>query len=118
MHDSVDEFVTNALRSYAGKDLINIQGDHVDLKDIMKSTPESTPSSDEKSTSTSSSGARPLAADDATALATWLTKTLGQSVSEVRVSKRLVAHPAIVVGHESAATRRMIAMMNPNVQST
>ena len=44
------------------------------------------------------------------ALRAWLTETVG-GVGSVELSSRLVDSPAIVVGHESAAMRRMMGML-------
>lgn len=53
-----------------------------------------------------------LDATEATALATWLEKTLKDKVTEIRVSKRLTNSPAMITDHQSAALQRMMRFVN------
>ena len=96
LHDPVDEFVINSLRQYDGHDFINIDAEDVDIgQPDAAATAES------------------LSPADATALVDWLKTTLGASVADVKVSKRLVNHPAMVVGHDSPTMRNMLKMLDP-----
>ena len=89
-----DEFVMEHLREFDKKRLI--AAEKADLK-IDKETP----------------GA--LSDDDARLLANFIKERLGDRVGEVRVSKRLVGSPAVVVDsdtHMTSSMRRVLKMMN------
>ncbi len=50
-------------------------------------------------------------------LTTWIKETLGESVNEVRISKRLVDSPAVIVDGDkfmTASMRRMMKSVNPD----
>lgn len=58
-----------------------------------------------------------LSADDARLLANFVKETLGDRVDEVRVSKRLVESPAVIVEgdrHMTTGMRRVLKMMRPD----
>jgi TNF receptor-associated protein 1 len=87
-----DEFIMDHLGSFDGKKLIAAE------KADLKLEKESTGLSD----------------DDARLLANFVKESLGDRVGEVRVSKRLVGSPAVLVDSESHVTtsmRRMMKMM-------
>ncbi len=90
MYSTVDEFVMNNLMSYSGKSLVSAEAAKLDL--------------DAKTEESS------LAADEAEALAGWMKEAV-DGLKEVKLSSRLVDSPAIVVGHESAGMRKMMAMV-------
>ena len=80
------------LHTYAGKTLLSAEKASLDLK---------RPDSKHENA---------LSSDDSSALCKWLSETL-PLVSSASISTRLVDSPAIIVGHESAAMRRMMGMM-------
>eukprot|EP00962_Isochrysis_galbana_P026727 scaffold8311_cov79-Isochrysis_galbana.AAC.1 len=80
------------LHTYSGKELLSAE----------KASLEVSPPGGTSSTSLSSA--------DADALCTWLAQTV-PGVAKATPSSRLTDSPAIVVGHESAAMRRMMGMM-------
>ena len=87
-----DEFVMEHLRNFDGKRLI--AAEKADLK-IEKE-------------------ANALKADDARLLANFMKETLGGRVGEVRVSKRLVGSPVVVVegdSHMTTGMRRVLKVM-------
>ena len=89
-----DEFVMEHLREFDKKRLI--AAEKADLK-IDKET------------------AGALSEDDARLLANFIKERLGDRVGEVRVSKRLVGSPAVVVDsdtHMTSSMRRVLKMMN------
>ncbi|EOD09412.1 heat shock protein 90 [Emiliania huxleyi CCMP1516] len=87
---TIDEFAMANLMSYAGKELVSAE------KAKLQVEPDAeTPA---------------ISAEDAGALCTWLAEAV-PLVSEASLSSRLVDSPAIVVGHESAAMRRMMGMV-------
>jgi len=90
LYSTVDEFVMSNLMSYGGKSLLSAENAQLDL---------------EKPGDGASLGEA-----EAEALKTWLVEKVG-GLKEVRLSSRLVDSPAIVVGHESAAMRRMMTMV-------
>mmetsp|Transcript_25857 Transcript_25857/g.81833 ORF Transcript_25857/g.81833 Transcript_25857/m.81833 type:complete len:329 (-) Transcript_25857:411-1397(-) len=89
---TIDEFAMANLHTYSGKELLSAE----------KASLEVSPPGGTSSTSLSSA--------DADALCTWLAQTV-PGVAKATPSSRLTDSPAIVVGHESAAMRRMMGMM-------
>ncbi len=62
-----------------------------------------------------------MSEDAAKSLAQWLKKTLGDKVGEVRVSKRLVDSPAVVVDADkfmTASMRRIMKAMKQDADRT
>ena len=95
-YEPVDEYVMNNVREFDGKKLT--AADHADVKLTDLPKPE---------------GA--LSEDDTKALTTWLKETLGERVSEVKASDRLVDSPALALNADkfmSPHMRRMMKAMN------
>jgi len=90
LYSTVDEFVMSNLMNYGGKSLISAENAS-DL-DVEKKESEDA-----------------LSEADSDSLKAWMLENV-KGVKEVRVSSRLVDSPAIVVGHESAAMRKMMQM--------
>jgi molecular chaperone HtpG len=91
--DPRDEFVMEHLREFDKKKLV--AAEKADLKLDKEATG--------------------LSADEARLLANFIKETLGERVGEVRVSKRLVGSPAVVVDSDTQLTssmRRVMKMMN------
>jgi TNF receptor-associated protein 1 len=95
-YEAVDEYVMNNVREFDGKKLT--AADHADVKLSDLPKPE---------------GA--LSEDDTKALATWLKETLGERVTEVKASDRLVDSPVLALNADkfmSPHMRRMMKAMN------
>jgi molecular chaperone HtpG len=92
LHDPWDEFVMEHLREFEGKNLRAAEKAELDLADATKKE-----------------GA--LSDDAAKSLAQWLKESLGDKVGEVRVSKRLVDSPAVVVESDKFLTSSMKRML-------
>jgi molecular chaperone HtpG len=95
-YEPVDEYVMNNVREFDGKKLT--AADHADVKLADLPKPE---------------GA--LSEDDTKTLTTWLKDTLGERVSEVKPSDRLVDSPALALNADkfmSPHMRRMMKAMN------
>jgi len=90
LYSTVDEFVMSNLMNYGGKSLLSAENAKLDLD--------------------APSAADVLGEAEAEGLKGWIVDKVG-GVKEVRLSSRLVDSPAIVVGHESAAMRRMMTMV-------
>lgn len=91
LHDPWDEFVMEHLHEFDGK-LLKL-AEKADL-DVAGARKEGS-----------------LSEDAAKALAQWLKETLGDKVGEVRVSKRLVESPAVVVDADKFMTSNMRRIM-------
>jgi molecular chaperone HtpG len=87
-HDPWDEFVVDHLRNFESKPLRAAEKADVTAGDLAAS-------------------GEALSEDEGRALAEWLKQTLGDRVNQVRVSKRLVDSPAIVVDSDSQLTSTM-----------
>jgi TNF receptor-associated protein 1 len=95
-YEPVDEYVMNNVREFDGKKLI--AADHADVKLSEIPKPE---------------GA--LSEDDTKKLTSWLKESLGERVTEVKASDRLVDSPALAINADkfmSAQMRRMMKAMN------
>jgi molecular chaperone HtpG len=96
LYDPWDEFVIEHLREFDGKPIQMAEKAELNLD----STPKTGALSD----------------DAAKALAQWIKQTLGTKVGEVRISRRLVDSPAVVVDADkfmTAGMRRMLKAMKP-----
>lgn len=87
--DPVDDFVMTALREFQGKKLVSADQSNLDLPPVETSGPGE------------------LSPEEISSLAAWMREVLGDSVSEVRESRRLVDSPAIVVNPDQMFTTAM-----------
>ncbi len=92
LYDAWDEFVMEHLRQFDGKDL-----KAAEKADLGIENPESKQGE--------------LTAEQAEALAKWMKETLGAKVEAVKVSKRLVGSPAVVVDTDPFMTSSMRRLM-------
>ncbi len=90
LYDAWDEFVMEHLREFEGKSLRLAEKADLNLSAKKDSA---------------------LSEDAAKTLAQWLKETLGDKVSEVRVSQRLVESPAVIVDADKFMTASMRRMM-------
>ncbi len=98
--EPVDEYVMNNVREFDGKKLAAADRADVELSELDSQTTEGE-----------------LSKETAEALAAWLKSTLGDKVSEVKVSKRLVDSPVVALNDDPMMTahmRRMMKAMNPD----
>jgi molecular chaperone HtpG len=91
LYDAWDEFVTEHLRTFAGKPLKLAEKAELNVNETKRD------------------GA--LSAEAAQGLAKWLKESLGEAVGEVRVSQRLVDSPAVVVDADKFMTANMRRLM-------
>ena len=98
LYDAWDEFVIEHLHAFEGKPIKLAEKAELDLSEARKD------------------GA--LSEDAAKALAEWIKQTLGGKVGEVRVSKRLVDSPAVVVDPDKFMTTSMRRMMKAMKQDS
>ena len=97
-YDAWDEFVADHLMEFDGKRIVAGEKAEIEIDAPVKE-------GDEK-----------LSEADAEELAKWIKEKLGENVNEVRVSKRLVDSPAVIVDgdkHMTSSMRRMMKSMNP-----
>ncbi len=99
LYDPWDEFVMDHLRQFDGKDLRSAEKAELDVAEPTKK--EGT-----------------LSDDDATALAAWIKETLGDRISAVRPSKRLVDSPAVVLEADKFMTSTMRRIMKSMKRDT
>ena len=92
LYDPWDEFVMEHLHEFGGKSLRSAEKAELDLSEAAKRE-----------------GA--LSDEAAQALAKWMKEILGDRVSEVRTSKRLVESPAVVLESDKFMTSTMRRMM-------
>ena len=96
--EPVDDFVMTALLTHEEKKLVS--GDSADI--------ELPPEDSEEKEETDSDA---LSQDDIKGLAEWMKETIGDTVKEVRESKRTIDRPAIIVNPDSAMTTTMRRVM-------
>jgi TNF receptor-associated protein 1 len=92
-YDPWDEFVMDHLREFEGKPLRSAEKADLKLEEPPKTETQ-----------------EQLSNEQSQDLAKWMKESLGDQVGEVRVSKRLVDSPAMVVdaGHLTASMRRLL----------
>jgi TNF receptor-associated protein 1 len=94
LHDPWDEFVMEHLSEFDGKKLVSAE--KADLKIEQPHTRE---------------GVTPLTEDEGKALSSWLRDQLGDTVTEVRASNRLIDSPAVVLSADKFASTSMKKLM-------
>jgi len=93
-HEPVDDFVLSHLMEYEGKKLVSADQAELEL-----------PVLEDKS------GAEPLDSEAVKSLTRWLKEILGDKISEVRESRRLVNSPAIILNQDGMMTSSMQRVM-------
>jgi len=97
LYEPIDEFVMNHLQEFDGKKLVAADSSEVSLE------------------AEAASDAEKLDADTAKDLAKWIKETLGDKVTDVTISKRLVSSPAAALNSDKMMTpsmRRILKAMN------
>ncbi|KAJ1654346.1 hypothetical protein IWQ61_005704 [Dispira simplex] len=111
LYEEFDPIVFSQLIKYKGKELVSIDSEQADnlLKKVESTgASESTESQEKTKSETTGTQQKALNSDQLEELKTWLVTTLGSAVKEVKVSERLVSHPAVVLNHHTRAMRQMI----------
>ena len=93
-YEPLDDYVFSSLREFDGKPLVAVTREDVKLDDSPVDSAEA-----------------PLPEDEVAALCSWLKESLGDSVTEVAGSSRLVDAPVLALTPEHAPTAQMRAMM-------
>lgn len=92
LHEPMDEYVINSLGEFEGKRLLSVNSPEVDLGDLEQ-------------------GGEALDETTLAQLNEWLKTELGDTVEEVRSSKRLVGAPVLAITPEGGLTPQMRQMM-------
>ena len=103
LYDHIDEFVMNNLREFDGKKLLSADSSEIKLEDILME-----------------SKGEPLDKDATKSLCEWLKGTLGESVSNVIESNRLVESPALALNADkyfTPAHKRIMKAMRQEVSN-
>eukprot|EP00039_Didymoeca_costata_P001327 m.51615 g.51615 ORF g.51615 m.51615 type:complete len:697 (+) comp10743_c0_seq3:181-2271(+) len=90
-YEPLDEVVFTNVHKYKGKEFISVETNKVEL-DVKTSENE-------------------LNAEQQTELSAWLSQTLGDKVSTLKASKRLVSHPAIISDETGRGAMRRVQRM-------
>ncbi len=101
LYEPVDEFVMTSVSKYADKDLVSADNSDIKLDEVKAGKKKDL-----------------LSDKDGTALCEWIKETLGESVNDVSISKRLVDSPAIALNADKVMTpsmRRMMKAMKQDV---
>jgi molecular chaperone HtpG len=94
LYEPVDEFVMSSLVKYADKDLVSADNSDIELEEISSNKKKDL-----------------LPDEDIDTLCEWIKETLGESVNDVSVSKRLVDSPVIALNADKVMTPSMRRMM-------
>lgn len=97
LYEPIDEFVMNHARAFEEKNFTSADSDDIDLDAIA---PE-----------TDTDKGEALAQTDSEALCSFIKEKLGDEVSEVSTSERLVGSPAMIVNADKMMTAQMRKMM-------
>ncbi|MCF8012436.1 MAG: molecular chaperone HtpG [Clostridiales bacterium] len=100
--EAVDDYILNNLGEYEGKKLVS-----ADQQDLDLPVEES-------------EGETPLSEEEVNSLCEWVKETLGEKVTEVRQSKRLVDSPAVVLNPSgvTGSIQRMMQVMHKDENNT
>jgi len=104
LYEPVDEFVMNHARQFEEKHFVSADSDEIDLDAIA---PEA-----------GTEKAEALEKDASDALCSFLKEQLGDAVSEVSASDRLVGSPAMIVNADKMMTAQMRRMMKAMQQQS
>ncbi len=104
LYEPIDEFVMNHARAFEEKQFVSADSDAIDLDTIA---PE-----------TNSDKGEALEKEASEALCQFIKEKLGDSVSEVSASERLVGSPAMIVNADKMMTAQMRKMMKAMQQKT
>ncbi|HWQ72216.1 MAG TPA: molecular chaperone HtpG [Desulfitobacteriaceae bacterium] len=96
-NEAIDDYIFGLVREFEGKKILS-----ADQNDLELPEPEEKPAAEES-----------LTAEEISALTKWLKETLGEKVTEVRESKRLVDSPAIILTtHGTHSMHRVMQLMS------
>lgn len=104
LYEPIDEFVMNHARAFEEKNFVSADSDEIDLDAIA---PE-----------TDSDKGEALEKESSEALCQFIKEKLGDAVSEVAASERLVGSPAMIVNADKMMTAQMRKMMKAMQQKT
>jgi molecular chaperone HtpG len=104
LYEPIDEFVMNHARAFEEKNFVSADSDDIDLDAISPEVDTDKPEA--------------LAQADSEALCTFIKEKLGNDVSEVTASDRLVGSPAMIVNADKMMTAQMRKMMKAMQQKT
>jgi len=91
-YEAIDDLVMTSLREYEGKKLVSADSLDIKLLDEGKDEEKKEEAIPEK---------------DAGDLARWMKEIIGDKIDDVRVSKRLVSSPAVIVNPDDSMTTTM-----------
>lgn len=97
LYEPIDEFVMNHAGAFEEKNFVSADSDDIDLDAISPDTETDKPEA--------------LPQDDSEALCAFIKEKLGDEVSEVSTSERLVGSPAMIVNADKMMTAQMRKMM-------
>ncbi|SPQ93103.1 Histidine kinase/HSP90-like ATPase domain-containing protein [Plasmodiophora brassicae] len=100
----VDDFVMQNLKSHQGRSLVSIESAQARAEPPTPKTDASKPEDNRPDDN--------IEASMRVSMPTFFNNVLGQRVTSVAVTDRLVSSPAIIVDHENAAVRRMMKMVD------
>ncbi len=96
-NEAIDDYIFGLVREFEGKKILS-----ADQNDLELPEPEEQPAAEES-----------LTAEEISSLTKWLKETLGEKVTEVRESKRLVDSPAIILTtHGTHSMHRVMQLMS------
>ena len=104
LYEPIDEFVMNHARAFEEKNFVSADNDEIDLDAIA---PETETDKEEA-----------LEASQSEALCAFIKEKLGDEVSEVSASERLVGSPAMIVNADKQMTAQMRKMMKAMQQKS
>jgi len=101
LYEGVDEFVMNHIRTFNEKELTSADQEGLELDSV-----------------TIDKSGQALSDEQGTALCAWMKELFGETVSDVKISSRLVDNPAIALSKDKIMTanmRRIMKAMNQDV---
>ena len=129
LYHSIDEFVMSNVAEYNGRKLVSAEASEIDLAaEGARGAKDGDAKDSDNKDGDDKDGSGSDANDGDTAvtlgrgeqldLEKWMQEVLGEQVTEVKTTTRLVGSPAIITNHESAAVRRMMKMVQHQTGGT
>jgi len=107
VYNAIDDFVMTNVASHNGRDVVAAEA--ADFGAAPADAAEDDDGVEKKETAAAK---RTLDDAEAATLASWMVRTLDESLESVEATSRLTSSPAVVVDAESGAMRRMMAMVS------
>ncbi len=120
---AIDEFCMSNLKTFQGRNLVNVEKGGIDLSDFLPEPATKTATEgdgdDDELTKTGADTSDRLTESQAEDFCKWFAEILGdERVSRCKITNRLTSSPAVVTDNESGAMRRIMRLVESDSLAT